>query len=72
MNLGVLFEVLAQGLRLWNEKESNKYLDQVLELQRRWKEEYEKPRDKRSNAVLDECEHELFLISKIFIAPLRK
>lgn len=66
MNLGILFEVLAQGLKLWNTKEGNKYLDEVLKLKRRWADEYAKGHGNRSNAVLDECEHELYLISKIF------
>jgi hypothetical protein len=72
MNLGILFEVLAQGLRLWNEKEASKYLDEVLQLQKDWVREYEKPRNERSNANLDHIEQQLLLIGKLFTAPLRK
>ena len=70
--VSVLFEVLAQGLKLLNSKESTKYLDEVLKLQKEWLEEYAKPRAKRSNANLDRIEQQLVLISKHFITSLRK
>lgn len=68
----VLFEVLVQGLKLWNTKESTKYLDEVLQLQKDWLNEYNKPRSLRSNAVLDELEQQLHLISKHFVAAFGK
>lgn len=64
----VLFGVLLQGLKLTNSKESTKYLDEVLELQQRYQDEYSKPRGSRSNANLDAIELRLELISKHFIA----
>jgi hypothetical protein len=70
--VAVLFEVLVQGLKLWNQKESTKYLDEVLDLQRRWLEEYNKPRSKRSNADLDHYEQQLCLISKQFTSSFGK
>lgn len=68
----VLFGVLLQGLKLWNTKESTKYLDEVIQLQKEWMEEYEKPRSKRSNANLDHIEQRLHIISKGFIASSGK
>lgn len=68
----VLFGVLLQGLKLWNTKESTKYLDEVIELQQRWLDEYNKPRSKRSNANLDDIEQRLHIISKHFITSFRK
>ena len=62
----VLFGVLLQGLKLANSKESRKYIDRVLKLNKDWLEEYSKPRKQRSNATLDEIETELSLISKVF------
>ena len=70
--VGALFEVLSEGLKLWNSKESTKYLDQVLKLQRDWLKEYEKPISKRSNADLDHIEQQLHIISRQFVATLRK
>lgn len=68
----VLFEVLSQGLKLWNSKESTKYLDEVLALKQSWLDEYNKPRNQRSNANLDDIELRLQLISKHFIDSFRK
>lgn len=68
----VLFGVLLQGLKLWNTKESNEYIDEVLSLQRNWLEEYNKPIGKRSDAELDYIEQQLHLISKLFISSTRK
>ena len=70
--ISVLFEVLSQGLKLWATKESTKYLDEVLKLQKEWLEEYEKPRAKRSNANLDHIEQQLVLISNQFTTAFRK
>jgi len=63
----LLFGVLLQGLKLWNSKESSKYIDEVYELQKDWLNEYQKPRRLRSNANLDEYEQRLQLISKLFV-----
>lgn len=63
----VLFGVLLEGLKLWNSKESTKYLDEVLALKQSWLDEYNKPRNQRSNANLDDIELRLQLISKTFI-----
>lgn len=70
--VGVLFGVLLQGLKLYNTKESTKYLDEVLELQREWQKEYNKPRSQRSNANLDDIELRLELIGKHFITSFGK
>lgn len=63
----LLFGVLIEGLKLMNTKESNKYLDRVIKLQKEWLEEYSKPRAERNNANLDEIEAELSIIAKTFI-----
>lgn len=68
----VLFGVLLQGLKLWNSKESAKYLDEVIKLQKDWLDEYNKPRNLRSNANLDDIELRLQLISKHFITSFGK
>lgn len=67
----VLFGVLLQGLKLANSKESTKYLDEVLELQKKWMEEYAKPRKNRSNANLDQYELDLVRISKHFVTSFK-
>lgn len=67
----VLFAVLLQGLKLANSKESTKYLDEVMKLQKEWMEEYAKPRKDRSNANLDQYELDLVRISKLFTSSFR-
>lgn len=62
----LLFGVLLQGLRLWNDKQSTKYLDKVISLKKEWLEEYSKPRAERDNSNLDEIESQLYLIAKVF------
>lgn len=63
----LLFGVLLQGLKLWNAKESGKYIDELYELQKDWVEEYDKPRNQRSNAKLDDIESRLHLLGKLFL-----
>ena len=62
----ILFSVLLQGLKLWNDKQAGKYLDKVISLQNEWLEEYAKPRTERNNSILDETESQLYMIAKLF------
>jgi hypothetical protein len=68
----VLFGVLMQGLKLWNNKESTKYLDEVIKLQQDYLNEYNKPRGSRNNNDLDNIELRLELLSKNFITAAGK
>ena len=68
----LLFGVLLQGLKLWNTKEANKYIDEVYELQKDWLKEYGKPIGKRSDANLDHIEQQLHLLGKIFTSSAGK
>jgi hypothetical protein len=61
-----LFGVLLQGLKLWNTKESTKYLDKVISLRSEWLEEYSKPRAERDNSKLDDIESALYIIARTF------
>ena len=63
----LIFGILLQGLKLWNQKESTKYIDELYELRKDWAEEYDKPRNQRSNAKLDDIESRLHLLGRIFI-----
>lgn len=67
MDLALLVGVLKEGLTLWNNKESNKYLDQVIKLEKAYYEELSKPLDARSDLKLDEIMLELTIISRSFI-----
>lgn len=63
----ILFSVLLQGLKLWNTKESSKYIDELYELRKDWLKEHEKPQKNRDNNNLDHIEQQLYLLSKVFI-----
>ena len=63
----LVFGVLVEGLKLWNTKESTKYLDEVIKLREDWLNEYNKPKNLRSNADLDAIELRLSLLARTFI-----
>ena len=59
---------LKFGLSIWDSKEKTKYLDELIELDKRWWNEYKKGRGNYSNAILDECKLELRRLSKRIFA----
>lgn len=64
-----LIAALKFGLSIWSSKEKTKYLDELLELERRWLNEFKKGYGSYSNASLDEFELELRLFSsRVFTA----
>jgi len=67
VNLAVVFEVLAQGLKLWASKDATKYIDQMVKLKMRWHEEYSKPENIRSDVALDSIELHLGVLCRAFI-----
>jgi hypothetical protein len=67
MSLGLLLGVLKEGLKLWNTKESSKYLDKVLKLENEYYEELSRHEDDRSQLFLDERLRELRGIAENFI-----
>jgi hypothetical protein len=72
MQFELVLGVLEQGLKLWNSKESTKYLDKVIKLRKSWYEEYNKPLDQRSDVKLDFIELQLRILCQSFIqAPKR-
>lgn len=68
----LVFGVLIEGLKLWNAKESSKYLNEVVKLRQDWLNEYNKPRSNRSNADIDAIELRLGIIAKSFIDSVGK
>jgi uncharacterized protein YqeY len=61
---GLALSVLEQGLKLWNTKESRKYLDRVIKLKKEWYEEFN--RTDRSQLALDTIQRELRIIAESF------
>jgi len=57
---------------LWASKEARKYIDRLMELQKAYYEEDNKPDGQRSRAVLDNLEFELRVLAIAFAAEARK
>lgn len=68
MDLTLILGVLKEGLKLWNAKESVKYLDRVIKLEKEYYEELSLPEDERSQLYLDERLRELGTIAKAFVS----
>lgn len=67
MDLSLYLGVLKEGLKLWNTKEGQKYLDLVIKLEKEYYEELSKPEDERSQFYLDDKLLHLRIISQSFI-----
>jgi len=59
-----LFKALASGLSLWESKESRKYIDKLLKLEKEYYVETNK--ELPDDAVLDNIRYELCFLSKAF------
>lgn len=49
-----VFKILGSALAIWEHKEKHKYLDQYIALKREYYAEFNKPREERSSAILDD------------------
>lgn len=67
MELDLLLGVLKEGLKLWNSKDSTKYLDKVIKLEKEYYEELSKPSSDRSDFKLDSILLQLRILSQSFI-----
>jgi len=73
MDLNLYLGILKEGLRLWNTKEGQKYLDKVVKLEMEYYNELSKPEDERSQFYLDSKLLELRIISQSFLKhPAKK
>lgn len=65
-----LIEALKSGLSIWDSKEKRKYWDEVLKLEKKYYEEYNK--DRPDMARLDYYDFRLCLVSKGFSSEVGK
>lgn len=63
-----LLQVLLAGLHLWSDKEKTKYVDRLMSLKKEYREEINKPYDQRNDAVIDDLEFQLRVLSAAFVA----
>jgi len=67
MNLELALGVLKEGLKLWNAKEANKYLDKIIKLEASYYGILEKPERLRSQLALDKLLRDINSVAKNFI-----
>lgn len=68
--VAALIESLKTGLSIWDSKLRTKYIDEVIKLEKKFYEEYNKERP--DMARLDNIDFRLQLISKGFSSEARK
>ena len=71
-DVGIIFGLVKELAKYKVLKEENKYLDEILELEKRWLHEYNKPSEEISDFNLDTIKQQLRLISAKFITSVRK
>jgi hypothetical protein len=67
MDLTLVLGILKEGLTLWNNVEASKYLDKVINLEKKYNEELAKPEDERSDLAIDNCLLQLRIIAQSFV-----
>ncbi len=62
----LILSLLNTGLQLWLSKEKTKYIDQMMQLQKDYYAEYNKPLSERDDAVLDNLFFQLRVLAIAF------
>ncbi len=70
--VSALFEALSAGLGLWKSKESRKYLDKLIKLERAYYEATNQSDENWDDAIIDNIAFELQLLSKAFNSSVGK
>lgn len=70
-NTKVILSILDSALSIWKSKEATKYQDERIKLEKNFYEEYNKPLDKRSDAVLDTINLELRILGSAVASAIR-
>jgi hypothetical protein len=72
VNFALALGVLKEGLILWNTKESTKYLDRIIKLEKEYYEELSRSEDDRSQLALDKCMLDITTIGESFVKYRRE
>jgi uncharacterized protein HemX len=67
-----LLMVLGAGLSLWASKEKHKYIDELTDLERKYRAEENKPIAERNDAILDNLEFKLRQLARNFATSVGK
>jgi hypothetical protein len=67
MEINLFLGVLKEGLKLWNDRQATKYLDRIIQLEKDYYEELNKPDEDQSDYKLDSIMLEFKVISQSFL-----
>lgn len=65
-----LFQVLSAGISLWLDKEKNKYINKLNQLQKDYYAASNKPADQIDDALLDNLEFELKITAQAWASQV--
>lgn len=71
MIFGSILGIVEAALSIWASKLRQKYIDKVETIKRAYYEESNKPAEERSDAVLDNLEFELRLVTASLAADIK-
>jgi hypothetical protein len=64
--ISVILSLADTGLKLWQQKDARKYIDQLIELKQEYYNEINKPEGTRDDARLDRIEFRIKLLCDSF------
>lgn len=67
-----IFAILGAALSIWDSKEKTKYIDRLIYLKKKYRDEFNKPENIRDNAVIDNVRFEIKLLCDSAAARLDK
>lgn len=70
-NTKVILNILDSALSIWKSKEATKYIDKKIKLEKEFYEEYNKPLEERSDAILDNLNLQLGILCNNTAAAIR-
>lgn len=68
----VILSLADTGLKLWQQKDARKYIDQLIELKQEYYNEINKPEEDRDHARLDRVEFRLNILCIAFASAAGK
>lgn len=68
--ISVILSLTDTGLKLWQQKDARKYIDQLIELKQEYYNEINKPNELRDDACLDRIEFRIKLLCESFTSSV--
>jgi len=68
--ISVILSLADTGLKLWQQKDARKYIDQLIALRQEYYDEINKPQESRDDGHLDRIEFRIKLLCDSFTASV--